>query len=524
MQRAEVGGFGVARVVLVEDAVQRDVLAHHRIRHGLGDLVAEGVRKAQGTGGVLDRGLGLDGAVRDDLRDLIGPVLLRGVADHLAAPTLVEVHVDVRHRHAVRVQEPLEDQTVLDRVEFGDPQRPCDERAGRRTTPGTHADPVLLGVTHEVSDDKEVTRVPHLVDDRDLVIGLQTVLVGDRVRGESRLKSAHDLLGQPRLLGLPLGNVEPRHEVGGIVELDVAPLRDQQCVVAGLGQLRPHRTHLLGGLEEVARAVEPEPFLVVDRGPGTDAQQDVVRLGVLLPHIVQVVGGDQWQIQGPGDLEQVLPVPTFDVEAVVHQFAVEVACAQDVAEVGRRRQRLVVLPGAQPHVHLATGAPGGGDESLAELVQQFAVEARLAVVALDAGQARHPEEVVHALRGLGQHRHVGVGLLALGGGDTVLTDIVAGYLPEVVRRPGVPALWRVVPLDPDDRLDPVLLALLVELVGAEHVAVVSHGDRRHPEARGLGEQVVESGGAVQHRVLGMHMKVHERVRHGSPQKWIGPPD
>ena len=66
-------------------------------------------------------------------------VLLGDVADHLAAPTLVEVDVEVRHRDPLGVEEPLEEQAVLQRVEVGDPHRVRGDRPGARAA--TRADP-----------------------------------------------------------------------------------------------------------------------------------------------------------------------------------------------------------------------------------------------------------------------------------------------------------------------------------------------------------------------------------------------
>jgi hypothetical protein len=60
-------------------------------------------------------------------------------------------------------------------------------------------------------------------------------------------------------------------------------------------------------------------------------------------------------------------------------------------------------------------------------------------------------------------------------------------------------------LDADDRLEAVLHGLLVELVGAVHVAVVGHTDRGHVEARRLLEQRGDLRRAVEHRILGVHM-------------------
>jgi len=68
-------------------------------------------------------------------------------------PTLVEVDVDVGHGDAIGVQEALEQQSVLQRIQFGDAQGVGDHRARGRSTTRTHADAVLLGVAHEVGDD-----------------------------------------------------------------------------------------------------------------------------------------------------------------------------------------------------------------------------------------------------------------------------------------------------------------------------------------------------------------------------------
>jgi hypothetical protein len=65
----------------------------------------------------------------------------------------------------------------------------------------------------------------------------------------------------------------------------------------------------------------------------------------------------------------------------------------------------------------------------------------------------------------------------------------------------------------DDGLDPVPLAGQVEVDRAEQLAVVGHGQGRHAHAGGLGEQVVDPGGAVEHRVLGVHVEVREAARH-----------
>ena len=108
--------------------------------------------------------------------------------------------------------------------------------------------------------------------------------------------------------------------------------------------------------------------------------------------------------------------------------------------------------------------------------EQLAVDARLLEEAVAPGAGGEPEQVVHALGGLREQRHVGVGAAAgdVVGAAVVEVDALALEAGDVGGEVG---------LDADDRLDPGRLGLRVELVGAEHVAVVGHRDRGHARAR-----------------------------------------
>src|SRR5665647_2730983 len=79
----------------VEDPGQRHVLAHDRRGHRLGELLAHREREPHHPRGILDRLLGLDGAVSHDLGDTLLAILPGDVVDHLAAASLVEVDVEV---------------------------------------------------------------------------------------------------------------------------------------------------------------------------------------------------------------------------------------------------------------------------------------------------------------------------------------------------------------------------------------------------------------------------------------------
>ena len=121
------------------------VPAHDERRHRLGDPVADDVGVPEHPGRVAHRGPGLDGREGHDLRHPVRSVALGRVADHLAPVALVEVHVDVGHLLAPRVQEPLEEQVVADRVEVDDPEAVGDAAPGRRPAAGPHPDPARRG-------------------------------------------------------------------------------------------------------------------------------------------------------------------------------------------------------------------------------------------------------------------------------------------------------------------------------------------------------------------------------------------
>jgi hypothetical protein len=135
----------------------------------LGNAIDVRVRHVHDAADVADDRLGLHGAERDDLRDVLAAVFLRHVGDHFAAAALAEVDVDIRQRHAFRIEEAFENQVVVKRIDVGDAQGPCGQAAGRGPTPRPHRNPLLPRVADEIPDDHEVPGVPHLLDHRDLV-------------------------------------------------------------------------------------------------------------------------------------------------------------------------------------------------------------------------------------------------------------------------------------------------------------------------------------------------------------------
>ena len=77
-------------------------------RDHLGDPVDLGVRHLEDPSDVADGAPGLPRPERDELGDVLLPVLALDVGDHFLAPVLAEVAIDVGEAHPLGVQEPFE--------------------------------------------------------------------------------------------------------------------------------------------------------------------------------------------------------------------------------------------------------------------------------------------------------------------------------------------------------------------------------------------------------------------------------
>ena len=238
--------LGVGVVGLLELAAGQHGLAEGGRRRllgdHLGDLVADGVGLAHHAGGVAHGGPRRHGAEGDDLRHVVAAVLVGDVVDDLFAARHAEVHVDVGHALAPRVEEALEEQVVLERVDVGDAQGVADDGARGRAAPGADGDAVVLGELDEVPDDEEVGVEAHLADDAELEVEALA-----RLGGRLGAVAAHDALlaelAQVGALGLALRHRVRRQQVGAEVEAHVAALGDLDGGRAGArdspGSARP---------------------------------------------------------------------------------------------------------------------------------------------------------------------------------------------------------------------------------------------------------------------------------------------
>ena len=351
LQQARHHGIAVARLLqpgLALDGLwQRD-----RIGRVVGDELAElvdlPVGHLQHAADVAQHGACLQLAVGDDLRDAIGAVLLLDVADDLVAAVLAEVDVEVRHRHALGIQEALEQQAEAQGIEVGDGERPGDDRPGARAAPRSHRDAVGFRPLDEVGDDQEVAGVFHLRDDVDLEGEALLIILAREARRGADCRPA--LLQAGFGLGAQLGGLQLEHlgfaGVGAgpdVARQDrLAPLRAKRAALGDLdgvgerlGKIGEQLGHLVGGLE-VVLARHAAPVVLGEVFAVGDAQQRIVGLVVVRGGEVDLVGCDDGQRLRVGEIEELRLGCDLVLQAVALHLDVEAVAEDRVESVFKR--------------------------------------------------------------------------------------------------------------------------------------------------------------------------------------------
>ena len=290
------------------------------------------------------------------------------------------------------------------------------------------------------------------------------------------------------------GDGEEGHDGIGLEVVDFHFVEYLAGVAECFGQVGEDGVHLGACLEPfllgVAHAVG-----VVQVLARREAEEQVVGFGVVLVEEVGVVGADELYAMLACQLDEdgVDPFLHFVGLAVGHLCGVchlvalqlqVVVVAPDVVEpldglLCSCQVAVLNLLG-----HFAADAGGADDESFVELCQVLVVGARTHVEAIDPGARDKLDEVVVALQVLCQHDEVPAGLVFLASLADVLVS-AAGYI-HFAAEDGLEGLQ---PL-----LLPVLvdrLAVVVQLLDAEHVAVVGECHAAHAVADGFIDHLLD---------------------------------
>ncbi len=339
------------RTLILERLLDRDP---DRRRDHLRDAIDFAIGHIQRATHILDRRLRRHRVERDDLRDLVDAILAPHILDHLAAPVHAEVDIDIRHRHPLRIQKPLKQQIVLQRIHIGNLHAVRDKGAGGRPTPRPHRNALLLRVPDKVPHDHEVAGKLHLLDAGNLPIQPRPVLLFRMLQQIPRTQVRHirrQPLTQPvpaHLLEKPVQIHSLRHRkfrkrVVHLVQLQIAALGKLHRPRNHMRRVREQPRHLVRALNVELVGIELEPLRVVHRPRRLHAQQHLMRPAVLIRDVVRVVRRDQRNIQILLHPEHRLGHRLIRFQPMILDFQKEVSAPEHLLVRARRRPRFLVL-------------------------------------------------------------------------------------------------------------------------------------------------------------------------------------
>ncbi len=126
------------------------------------------VGEAEHLGRLADRRAGAIGDDRRGEAGALAPVALVDVLDHLLAPLVLEIDVDVGRLVALGRDEALEQEIEARRIDLGDPEAEADRGIGRRAA-ALAENAARAGEAHDVVHGEEIGRVVERGDERELV-------------------------------------------------------------------------------------------------------------------------------------------------------------------------------------------------------------------------------------------------------------------------------------------------------------------------------------------------------------------
>ena len=475
--------------------IQRDVqlLGDH-----LGDLIRLRVGQVEDAGYVTDDTAGSHRTERNDLNDPVPPVLPNDIVDDLLSALEAEIHIDIRHGHALRIQEAFKDQIVFERVEVRDAERVGYNGAGRTAAARSDRDSMVPGKFDVIPYNKEVIDEAHPADRVQFVRKALLHLLRHGVI--SFLYSFPAQFTQIRIRIVPLRHIVFRELALTERDRHVAPLGYFFRVVDRFRHKAKEFPHLIGGFHIVLAALVAQAVLVHDFLSCLNAEQDVMRIHILPVSIVTVIGADQrkaFLVVHPDQLAVDVPLLR---DPVILQLEEKVVLPENLAVLKGSFFCPLIVPAHDCLRDLARKAGRQADNALVICPQQLFVDAGLVIKPVDKTAGDDFHEVLIPFIVLGQKDQMIVSVLSCG-----TFSVKTAFRGNV-------------DLTAEDRFDSLLHCLPIEIDAPVHDAVVRDRACCHPELFDLGYIFRYFVGAVQQRIFRVDVKVGERHSASSLQK------
>ena len=289
----------------------------------------------------------------------------RDVVDDLLPPFIAEVDIKIRHADALRIEEALKQQIVFQRVNVGDVETVGGEAARSAAASGADHDAVHLGIVNKIPNDEEVVYKPHLLNDAELVFQSRARLVVCLWQFFRHTRIAE--LPKIRRVIQPVRRNESGHATDSKLNVEIAFFNHICGVGNRVAIVRQGKAHFRLALEVKLIALHAHAIRLVYKTLGLDAEQNILRLGIVGGDIVNVVGDNGFSPDLGGNFTQPRQNLKLFGNVVVLQFDVEILAKHALETLGVI-EREVVIVGEQRLRNIASKAGGEADKPLGMLL------------------------------------------------------------------------------------------------------------------------------------------------------------
>ena len=446
------------------------------VRDHLGKTVGFAYGETQYASHVANGVLGSHRAESDNLTHVVVAVLAVNVIYYFSAAIHTEVHVEVGHRFALRIEETLEHQIEAERLHLRDTDKIGYHAACAAAATGSDGYAVGLGIIDEVPHDEVVIHKAHTAYDVVLVLDTVDDLLGGIgiFLGETLLHQLPQIVGRGHSVRRSV-----QRQKFLLAEVDVAFVGDFEGGLHSFRQIGEEQRHLIVIFEIEFLPLKLHSVRIVQILAHLDAHHYVLYLGILFVEIMDVVGDDYLDVEFSRQSDKLRHNLVLFLYPVALYLYV-IVLAEQLFVLDSQLPRLFGAIGKQQTGQLPGYTGGQTYKPFGILLQRLEVNTGLVIKSLYESDGIESAQIVIADVVLGKQNKVKVFLVL----ETDAVQILAH-----------------IKFATDDGLDAGGVRRFEKLPGAVHIAVIGNGDGGHIEFLAAFEHLVDARCAVQKAVF-----------------------